>query len=153
MKPLDTVISIEQGAWPYINPRLLDLQTVGGSLNLALWPRGEKQRPILMHVAALAYHYGEAIAVSRHTNVWFQDLGGKAMTGPSQITKFLEDLIHDLLRPQTVSFIKSNLERCLREKDRHRELQAAQEGEADLLANQRSLLERWACSEYPFSWR
>ncbi len=145
MKPLDTIISIEQGAWPYINPRLLDLQTVGGCLNLALWPRGEKERPILLHVAALRYHYGDAIAVSRHTHVWFQELGGKAMTGPSQVTKFFEEFFHDLLCPQTVSFIKSNLERCLREKERHQAVQAAQEGEADLLANQRSLLERWAC--------
>lgn len=153
MKPLDTIISIEQGAWPYLNPRLLDLQTVGGSLNLALWPRGEKQRPILLHVAALRYHYGEAIAVSRHTHVWFQELGGKAMTGPSRITKFFEEFFHDLWLPQTVSFIRHHLERCLREEDRRRDVHLAEEGERDLLANKRSLLERWAGSRYPFSWR
>lgn len=153
MKPLDTIISIEQGAWPYINPHLLDLQTVGGCLNLALWPRGERQRPILLHVAALTYHYGAAIAVSRHTHVWFQELGGKAMTGPSRITKFFEEFFQDLWLPQTVSFIKHHLERCLRKEDRRRDAQVAQEGRTDLLANQRSLLERWAGSRYPFSWR
>ena len=36
MKPLHTIDSIEQGAWPYLDPHLLDLQTVGGTLNLAL---------------------------------------------------------------------------------------------------------------------
>ena len=44
-----------------------------------------------MHVAALSFHYGPAVAVSRHTHVWFEDLGGKDMTGPSRVTKFFED--------------------------------------------------------------
>ena len=35
LKPLNTIESVEQGAWPYIDPRLLDLQTVGGDLNAA----------------------------------------------------------------------------------------------------------------------
>jgi hypothetical protein len=67
MKPSDIIDSVEQGAWPYINPRLLDLQTVGGNLNLALWPRDANQQPILMHMAALAYHCGSAVATSRST--------------------------------------------------------------------------------------
>ena len=125
-------------------------------LKLESGPVGTRRQAAahLLHVAALKYHYGEAIAVNRHTHVWFQGLGGKAMTGPSQITKFFEDFFHNLLCPQTVSFIKVNLERCLREKERHPDAQLTLEGEADLLANQRSLrLERWACSPYPFSLR
>ena len=99
MKPLHTIDSIEQGAWPYLDPHLLDLQTVGGTLNLALWPRGPKERPVLMHVAALSFHYGPAVAVSRHTHVWFEDLGGKDMTGPSRVTKFFEDFFQDMWLP------------------------------------------------------
>ena len=60
--PLGTVDGIRQGAWPYINPRMLDLQDTGGSLCLARWPRGENNRPLLMHVASIAFHYGPEVA-------------------------------------------------------------------------------------------
>lgn len=153
MKPLDTIDSIEQGAWPYINPRLLDLQSVGGNLNLALWPRDAHQQPILMHVAALTYHYGLAVATSRSTHVWFQELGGKNMIGPSQVTKFFQDFFHRLYQPQNVSFIERGLERYLRKEDQRREVQVSPDPEASVLANQRGLLERWAASQHPFSWR
>lgn len=153
LKPLHTIDSIEQGAWPYLDPQLLDLQTVGGSLNVALWPRGAKDRPVLMHVAALAYHYGAAVATSRHTHVWFQELGGKSMLAPSQFTRFLEDFLQDLWIPQTVTFVKHHIERCLRDEDRQREVRGAPERQLDLVENQRNLLERWSKCERPFAWR
>lgn len=150
LKPLNTIESIEQGAWPYIDPRLLDLQTVGGDLNVALWPRGAKDRPILMHVAALAYHYGPAVAISRQTHVWFQELGGKSMLAPTQFTRLLENVFEELLIPQQVTFFKYNIERRLREEDHHREVQGSPER---LMDNQFSLLERWSQSKHPFAWR
>jgi hypothetical protein len=149
MKPLQTIESIEQGAWPYLDPNLLDLQAVGGRLNLALWPRGEKGRPVLMHVAALAFHYGTAVAISRHTHVWFQDLGGKDMTGPSRITKFFEDFFEELWHFDTVRFVKEPLERDLR----RRGGQDATVDELSLVENQRNLLNCWAQSSHAFSWR
>lgn len=150
LKPLNTIESIEQGAWPYIDPRLLDLQTVGGDLNVALWPRGAKDRPILMHVAALAYHYGPAVAISRQTHVWFQELGGKSMLAPTQFTRLLENVFEELLIPQQVTFFKYNIERRLREEDHQREVQGSPER---LMDNQFSLLERWSQSNHPFAWR
>jgi len=153
MKPLHTIESIERGAWPYIDPHLLDLQTVGGRLNLALWPRGPKERPVLMHVAALTFHYGAAVATSRHTHVWFQELGGKDMMGPSRVTKFLEDFFQDLWLPQNVVFIQSHLERCLRAEDRRRDVPGSPGREAGLVEHRRSLLDRWCRSPHPFSWR
>jgi hypothetical protein len=149
MKPLQTIESIEQGAWPYIDPAMLDLQAVGGRLNLALWPRGAKDRPVLMHVAALTFHYGPAVGVSRHTHVWFQDLGGKDMTGPSRVRKFFDDFFEDLWQPEMVRFVQVPLERDIR----RRECQGLPEYELPLLENQRNLLKRWAQSPHPFSWR
>lgn len=49
-----------------------------------------------MHVASLTYHYGSEVAASRHSMLWFRDLGGKLVAGPAGVTKFLEDVFRDV---------------------------------------------------------
>jgi hypothetical protein len=153
LKPLGTIGSIAQGGWPYLDPRLLDLSAPLGELNFPQWPRGDKNRPILMHVTAIAYHYGEVAAVSRHNHVWFHELGGCDLTGPSGITKFLQDFFESLWVPQMVAFVSFQLNRLLREEQRHAEFLDTSALELDAMRQRQEQLETWAQSARPFSWR
>ena len=65
-----------------------------------------------MHIASLSYHYGSVVGTSRHTRIWFQELGARRMDGPSGITRLFEDLFEDLWLPEMVSFVKEHLERA-----------------------------------------
>ena len=150
--PLGTVDGIRQGAWPYINPRMLDLQDTGGSLCLARWPRGENNRPLLMHVASIAFHYGPEVAASRHSNVWFKELGGMLIRGPSGAAKFLEDLFRDLWIPQTVAFVDHQFNRALRQGSRSEDYGSKTKEELQLLEHQHTLIRQWSQSDHPFSW-
>ena len=152
LRPLGTIDSIQQGAWPYINPRILDLQDTGGSLCLAQWPRGENNRPLLMHVASIAFHYGPEVAASRHSNVWFEELGGMLIRGPSGAAKFLEDLFHDLWIPQTVAFVNHQFNRALRQGSLGEDYGSKTKEELQLLEHQQTLIRRWSQSDHPFSW-
>jgi len=144
LKPLRTIDSLQQGGWPFIDPSILDLRQGEGVLDVAKWPRGKNGRPVFMHVASLAFHYGPEIAASRHSLVWFRDLGGKSIGGPASATRFLEDLFRDLWVPQMVAFVSYQL---------RRRLSRDQESPLQLLQEQRSLLEKWSRSSDPFSWR
>lgn len=147
--PLGTIDGIQQGAWPYINPQMLDLGDVGGSLCLSQWPRGENNRPLLMHVASIGFHYGPEVAASRHSNVWFKELGGMSIRGPSGAAKFLEDLFHDLWIPQTVGFVNHQFNRALRQGSRGAD---RTKEEVQLLEDQQALIRRWSQCDHPFSW-
>jgi hypothetical protein len=144
LKPLGTMDSLQRGGWPFLDPDLLDLRQGEGTLDVAKWPRGKDGRPVFMHVASLAFHYGPEIAASRHSLVWFRDLGGKSINGPASATRFLEELFCDLWIPQMVAFVSHQLRRRASQ-DQALPLQVLQE--------QRSLIEAWACSPAPFSWR
>ncbi|KAF2664817.1 hypothetical protein BT63DRAFT_418151 [Microthyrium microscopicum] len=143
LKPLQTMDSLQRGGWPFIDPGILDLRQGEGTLDIANWPRAKDGRPIFMHVASLAFHYGPEIAESRHSLVWFRDLGGKSISGPASATRFLEDLFRDLWIPQMVEFISHQLRRHA-SRDQDLSLQ--------LLQEQRTLIETWSHSPHPFTW-
>ena len=152
LKPLDTIDSITYNAWPYLRPDMLDLLPAQGSLNLARWPRCPKGRPILLHIAALTYHYGAAAALSRHHHVWFSELGGAAMTSPSGITNLLEDFFDNLWIPQMVAFVAFQLERRLQAERRGFEFLPSSPLESAAADQRRQILNTWTQSRRPFSW-
>jgi len=92
LRPLQTIDSIEKGGWPYISARMLDLHETDGSIDVIRWPRSKDGRPIFMHVASLAFHYGLEVAANRHSLLWFRDLRAQSIRGPSGAVRFLEDL-------------------------------------------------------------
>jgi hypothetical protein len=151
LKPLGTLDGIEQGAWPYINPRILDLQG-GGSFSLAQWPRGENGRPLLMHVASIAFHYGPEAAASRHSNVWFKELGGMKVRGPSGAARFLEEMFRDLWVPQMISFITYQFNRALNKGSRNQEFSSQTPANVQLAEHQREVVQQWSQASHPFSW-
>ena len=149
--PLGTLESLRTGAWPYLDPAMLDLRCGEGLLDVHRWPRAADGRPILMHVAALHFHYGAEVAASRHSLVWFRDLGGKAITGPISAARFLEEVFRDLWIPQTVRHISQQILRRLGSG-----VGFEDETVADALAQQqrrRADMEAWAKCKQPFSWR
>ena len=58
------------------------------------------------------------VGTSRHTHIWFQELGARWIDGPSGITCLFEDLFEDLWLPEMVSFVKEHLERAWRQDQR-----------------------------------
>jgi hypothetical protein len=144
LKPLRTIDSLQRGGWPFLDPSMLDLRQGEGTLDIVQWPRAKDGRPLFMHVASLAFHYGPEIAASRHSLVWFRDLGGKSISGPASAARFLEDMFRDLWIPQMVAFVSHQL---------RRHASRDQDSPPQLLQEQRSLVEKWSCSLQPFSWR
>lgn len=144
--PLGAIDGMRYGAWPFINPRMLSLEDGEGTINVTQWPRREDGRPILMHVASLAFHYGPEVAASRHSYLWFQELGGLRVDGPRGATKYLEELFRDLWIPQTMAFIQYQLNRSFGKASRRAE------GELERLEGQRSALQCWMESDKPFTW-
>jgi hypothetical protein len=144
LKPLRTMDSLRRGAWPYLDPGMLDLRHGEGTMDILQWPRDKDGRPIFMHIASLSYHYGPEVAASRHSLVWFRDLGGKSISGPPGATRFLQDLFRDLWIPQMVAFVSHQL---------RRRASGDQESNSQLLQEQRSIVETWSRSPHPFSWR
>ena len=59
--PLKTIESLKKGAWPYLDPQLLDLRQGEGRLDAMRWPRTKKGRSIFLHVASLNFHYGPEV--------------------------------------------------------------------------------------------
>ena len=126
---------------------MLNLQRAGGSLTLGRWPREANGRPILMHVASIAFHYGPEVAAVRHSNVWFQELGGVQVGGPHGATKSLEELFRDLWIPEMVIFVEYQLQRALRSGEYR---QGADGLTAEEAQRRREVIKQWSDSPHPF---
>jgi hypothetical protein len=157
--PLKTMQSLKKGGWPYVDPQLLDLRHGEGRLDASRWPRASDGRPIFMHVASLQFHYGAEVAASQHSLVWFRDLGGKSIGGPTSGTRFLDELIRDLWIPQMVAYIRRQVLRRLGSGLGPVDATGGQEsdgrdGRDDLAQQQqrRERVEKWAKADHPFSW-
>jgi hypothetical protein len=150
LAPLGTIDSIEQGGWPFIDPLVLNLRGAG-SLSMVKWPRLENGRPILMHIASIAFHYGQEVAASCHSERWFNELGGLKVQGPSSAAAFLTEVFEELWKPQMIAFILYNFHRALNKGSRSQGLSGGQ-GALQLLEDQREQVRLWTQAEHPFSW-
>ncbi|KAH7334190.1 hypothetical protein BKA66DRAFT_480077 [Pyrenochaeta sp. MPI-SDFR-AT-0127] len=150
LTPLGTIDGIEQGGWPFIDPRVLDLRGAG-NFSLAQWPRHKNGRPILMHIASIAFHYGLEVAASCHSELWFNELGGLRVQGPSSADKFLKEVLLELWKPQMIAFVTYHFHRALNKGRRSEGLSSGQ-GTLQLLEDHREQVRRWTQAENPFSW-
>jgi hypothetical protein len=110
-----------------------------------------------MHVASLRFHYGPEVAASQHSLVWFRDLGGKSIGGPTSGTRFLDELFRDLWIPQMVAYIQHQVLRRLGTRPGPDDVDDGgyDAADADALAQQqqtRARVEQWAKGLHPFSW-
>lgn len=150
LTPLKTMESLRRGGWPYICLEMLDLREGQGFIHLSRWPR-QKERPLLMHVASLAYHYGPQVAANRQSQLWFAELGGRAMRGLSGTSQFVEEIFRELWTDDTRSFVGFQLLQRLN--------RGVRGGQTSITANQATLAEardalsRWETCVEPFSWR
>ncbi|KAF6804120.1 hypothetical protein CPLU01_16077, partial [Colletotrichum plurivorum] len=105
LRPLGTIDSLQHGAWPYINPAVLDLgasDPTRAAVNLGSWPRDAKTgRLLLLHVRELNYHYGAHIASNREVEIHFALMGNAALGSRSAIAEFATQLLQELWIPQT----------------------------------------------------
>lgn len=144
-RPLETLDSIRHAGWPYMSPNMLDMRPTDGVINLGRWPRLEDNRPVLLHVAALAYHYGPVVAANRHSQLWFAELGGRSIHGIAGASRFLQEMFGELWVRQIRSFLSLQLHRQL-----SRGLQLGGGGPSTDAA---VALREWEVCDQPFSWR
>ncbi|KAM0445891.1 hypothetical protein ACHAO4_009601 [Trichoderma viride] len=90
---LETMEGLRTQVWPHISPRMLYLQKGKELLNLAKWPQSKDGRLALMHIPALAFHYGPAVAASRHSQLWFSELGGQRIDRVRAAAAFLNQVL------------------------------------------------------------
>ncbi|KAK3177773.1 hypothetical protein K4F52_009471 [Lecanicillium sp. MT-2017a] len=108
-----TMDSLRKAAWPYINPEVLDLRRGTGKIHRGKWPKLSDGRPVLMHAAALAFHYGNEIAANRHSQLWFAEMGGQSIGSMSSANEFLESLFREVWVPETRAFLSLQIHRTL----------------------------------------
>lgn len=137
-----TLEGLSKGGWPYIDPGILDMRPDEGKLHIKQWPRMNDGRPVLMHTASLAFHYGEEVASNRHSQLWFSHMGGLSISSRTEINEFLERLLKELFVPETQTFIMQQIRRWW-----SREARA---GVLEITPRMRKTLEDWQKSEAPF---
>jgi hypothetical protein len=145
---LGTMEGLRTQGWPHISPRMLNLQKGKELLNFAKWPRGKDGRLALMHIPALAYHYGPAVAAGRHSQLWFSELGGRRIDGIGGLATFLNTVFRDIWVPETIAFMSHQLHRTLSQGSHSR----AVIGDSDAVAKAAAALEEWEQCATPFSW-
>lgn len=145
---LGTMEGLRTQGWPHISPRMLNLQKGKELLNLSRWPRGKDGRLVLMHIPALAYHYGPAVAASRHSQLWFSELGGQRIDGAGGLAAFLNQVFRDIWVPETIAFISHQLHRSLSQGLHSRSAST----EIEVVAKAAAALEAWEQCGTPFSW-
>ncbi|KJK73603.1 hypothetical protein H634G_11138 [Metarhizium anisopliae BRIP 53293] len=150
LRPLKTMDSLREGGWPYISPDLLDLREGRGFIDLRRWPRKEDERPLLMHVPSLAYHYGSQVATNRESQLWFAELGGRDMRGLAGTSRFVEEVFRELWVDDTRSFVSDKLQQRLNRGVRGG--QTSMKADQATLAKTRAALSEWEASWNPFSW-
>jgi hypothetical protein len=102
-------------------------------------------------VASLSFHYGPEVGASRHSLIWFRDLGAKSIGGPEGAGKFLEEVFRDLWQPEMVAFVSHQVRRQVGQGGDVLDSDVARGG-LERRQRQRSLVETWKKSEHPFSW-
>lgn len=142
---LGTMESLQHGGWPFIDPAMLDFREGEGSIHIGQWPHLPDDRPMLMHVASLAFHYGPAVAANRHSQLWFSELGGQSIQGISGASRFLEKVLAELWIPQMSVFMGNQFHRKL-----NRGIRSGR-GEPSIKAGQE--LKAWEDCHEPFRWR
>ncbi|KAG6105358.1 hypothetical protein E4U14_005154 [Claviceps sp. LM454 group G7] len=147
--PLQTMESLKCN-WPYVSPEILDFQTNTGSMDMIQWPKsGVKQkRLILLHVAALAYHYGPQVAADRQSQIWFDQVGCKGVRDISAALQFLEDVFREMWIPQMVAFMVLQLRRKL---NRGVQGGVTLEERSHEAKEAKNLLKSWETDKKPFS--
>ncbi|KAH7117511.1 hypothetical protein EDB81DRAFT_818681 [Dactylonectria macrodidyma] len=124
---------------------MLDFRSADGVINLGQWRTLTDDRPVLLHVAALAYHYGSVVAANRHSHLWFSELGGQSIRGISSAGRFLEKAFRDLWTPQMRAFIGQQLHRRLNP--------GLRSGRGEPAVRAGIALRAWENCEEPFRWK
>ena len=102
---LDTLPSLENCGWPYINPSRLDLRPSSGQMSVGSWPFSQDNKPRLLHISSLRFHYGDVIATRRLQSVLFKELSIGHIRNYSTALAFLKNLLQETWVPQMAMFV------------------------------------------------
>ncbi|CEJ95283.1 hypothetical protein VHEMI10772 [[Torrubiella] hemipterigena] len=137
-----TLEALSKGGWPYINPDILDMRPEAGRLHLGQWPKMNSGKPLLMHAASLAFHYGEEVASNRHSQLWFSCMGGISIGSLSELNEFLSQLFEDILIPEMRAFTLHQIRRWM--------TREARAGHLQVTPRMAKTIEEWQQSIAPF---
>lgn len=149
LRPLKTVDSLRDGGWPFVSPEILDIRDGQGLINLHKWPRKEDGRPVLMHVASLAYHYGEQIATNRESQLWFSELGGSVIRGLGSLSSFVEEIFRKLWKEDMKAFVSYQVQQRLNQGIRGGQVTVT--ADRARITEARMALDTWELCWNPFS--
>ncbi|KAF6791707.1 hypothetical protein CMUS01_16213 [Colletotrichum musicola] len=148
LRPLLTTEALQKAAWPYISSDVLNLTS--GSIAMGSWPQRPDGRPALVHIAALAFHYGPAIATARLSRLCFGQVRNKAIDHLSTAIRFVEDVFRDLWVPEMLAFMTYQLRRRANKGLRSGEDSAERRQQLAVL---HALIDEWETSQHPFEER
>ncbi|KAF5491426.1 hypothetical protein CGCA056_v015043 [Colletotrichum aenigma] len=100
LRPLGTIDSLLAGAWPYIDPAVLDLAPAGAATCFMDTSRTTTATRLASH---------------RETEIWFSQLGRDAFKSHAAVTEYVTELMREMWIPQTKLFIANQLRRRLQE--------------------------------------
>ncbi|KAG6104263.1 hypothetical protein E4U13_000155, partial [Claviceps humidiphila] len=144
LRPLGTVESIRCNAWPFIDPKKLNM--VRGTIDMQTWPTSsETGRPMLLHVDELRYHYGAVVADSRESELWLAQLGDDGIRNSSQMSAFVAELVKGRWVPETRHFLAQQVRKRLNRSTPG----GAHLSSDDILAGAKAIA-AWEEESYPF---
>jgi hypothetical protein len=143
---LGTTDSLRYGGWPYIDPRLLNVQDDTATIQRSRWPRRKDGQPALLHPPVLEFYYGKHVAAARQSNAWLHDFRGMEVAGRNNATSLLEDIFRHMWIPQTVDFVTRAVGSALNKRQRTTDMKRTQ---VEAISRQ---MEQWSQSTEPFSW-
>lgn len=145
---LGTTESLSTCAWPYISPEMLDFRELNGWLNRYTWPREPQGSPILLHIAAIHYHYGPTIASARLSQLRFSELRHTNFQDLASIQKYISYIFCDLWVPQMRAFVLFQLRRRIASGLSSTSTTQAHKEEMKVVS---ANLDIWEQVEHPFS--
>lgn len=145
MGPIQVINSLRHQGWPFVDPAVLDLRGAHAALNWNRWP-SSAEGPHLLHLAAIAHHFGPSVAYNRGSYITMLQLCHTSSYSLTAITAFVRRVFQDLWIPQMIQFIQHSIKRELATRPRAHQ--------STTTVDQRDrLLSDWATSPFPFSYR
>jgi hypothetical protein len=156
LRPLRTLDSLRLGGWPFVSP---DMLAFGGSgeetwLNVSAWARGGDRQLVLLHVAALAFHYSPTVASHRRSQVWFTQCQPDGPLSSARAAALLAQHLFDKIWiPETMQFLQF---RWRRQRQRRSRSRGSREDAAESARQWHlfeSAMEAWRGADRPFHTR
>ncbi|HEX9331582.1 MAG TPA: hypothetical protein VF896_06825 [Anaerolineales bacterium] len=141
---LGTMDSLTRRAWPYIDAKVLDLRGCEKIPNIQSWPLRKDGLPVLMHISALRFHYGDEVASLQHNMIRFLRIQVSNIDGIFKASEFIRELFSTVWITEMQKFVHQHLNKALNRAGR-RSMNLRQ------VRQHKKIIDAWLGSENPFA--